>query len=67
MLTRPCEQGFHRVCKVLGFHSDHHLIAALEHGMPECAGVALGVDRLLMNLCDAATISEVTAFPSSRA
>ena len=50
------------VCEV-----DHHLIAALEHGLPECAGVALGVDRLLMNLCDAATISEVTAFPSSRA
>ena len=50
------------VCEV-----DHHLIAALEHGLPECAGVALGVDRLLMNLCDAATISEVTAFPFSRA
>jgi len=50
------------VCEV-----DLLLIAALEHGLPECAGVALGVDRLLMNLCDAATISEVTAFPFSRA
>jgi lysyl-tRNA synthetase class 2 len=46
---------------------DHHLVAALEHGLPECAGVALGVDRLLMNLCDAETIDEVTAFPFSRA
>jgi len=46
---------------------DSHLVSALEHGMPECAGVALGVDRLLMNLCDAETISEVTAFPFSRA
>jgi len=46
---------------------DHHLIAALEHGLPECAGVALGVDRLLMNLCDAETIGKVTAFPFSRA
>ena len=44
---------------------DHHLIAALEHGLPECAGVALGVDRLLMNLSGAETISEVTAFPFS--
>ena len=49
-------------CKV-----DHHLIAALDHDLPECAGVALGVDRLLMSVCDAETISEVTAFPFSRA
>ena len=27
---------------------DMRLIAALRHGMPECSGVALGVDRLLM-------------------
>lgn len=46
---------------------DHHLISALEHGLPECAGVALGVDRLLMNLCGSNAISEVTAFPFSRA
>lgn len=46
---------------------DHHLVEALEHGLPECAGIALGVDRLLMNLCDVESISEVTAFPFSRA
>ena len=49
------------------YETDLHLIAALEHGLPECAGVALGVDRLLMNLCGVETISEVTAFPFSRA
>lgn len=46
---------------------DHYLVDALEHGLPECAGVALGVDRLLMAVCGAKTISEVTAFPFSRA
>lgn len=46
---------------------DEHLITALEHGLPECAGVALGVDRLLMALCGAHDISEVIAFPASRA
>jgi len=50
------------LCKV-----DHHLINALEHGLPGCAGVALGVDRLLMAIGGVETISEVTAFPSSRA
>ena len=46
---------------------DHHLVSALENGLPECAGVALGVDRLLMAITGADTISEVTAFPFSRA
>jgi len=49
------------------YEMDLHLVSALEHGLPECAGVALGVDRLLMSLCDAKTITEVIAFPFSRA
>jgi len=46
---------------------DDRLLAALEHGLPPCAGVALGVDRLLMVLSGAATIEEVQAFPLDRA
>ena len=49
------------------YKTDQHLIAALEFGLPECAGVALGVDRLLMAIGACNTINEVTAFPYSRA
>jgi lysyl-tRNA synthetase class 2 len=28
--------------------TDRHLLAALENGLPDCAGVAVGLDRVLM-------------------
>lgn len=46
---------------------DERLITALEHGLPDCAGVALGVDRLLMLLCHKSHIAEVLPFAHSRA
>ncbi|KGK13204.1 elongation factor P--(R)-beta-lysine ligase [Vibrio navarrensis] len=42
---------------------DYHLIAALQSGLPECAGVALGVDRLIMLALRCDHIDQVTAFP----
>jgi lysyl-tRNA synthetase class 2 len=42
---------------------DDHLLAALQAGLPDCAGVALGVDRLLMCACGAQHIQDVIAFP----
>lgn len=42
---------------------DEHLLAALTHGLPECSGVALGVDRLIMIALKAEKISDVIAFP----
>ncbi len=45
---------------------DEHLLSALSHGMPECAGVALGVDRLVMLALNAKHINEVITFPFER-
>lgn len=46
---------------------DEHLLAALAAGLPDCAGVALGVDRLVMLGAGARSIEEVMAFPLERA
>lgn len=41
---------------------DPYLLAALEAGLPDCSGVALGVDRLLMLQTGSADIRDVLAF-----
>src|SRR5699024_3487945 len=46
---------------------DAHLIAALEHGLADCAGVALGLDRMLLHLLEAEHIAQVVSFDWSRA
>ncbi len=45
---------------------DERLLAALD-ALPDCAGVALGVDRLLMALAGCASIAEVLAVPFNQA
>lgn len=46
---------------------DQNLVAALAEGLPACAGVALGLDRLLMLLLGKGSLAEVLAFDSGRA
>lgn len=46
---------------------DAALIDALAHGLPDCAGVAIGVDRLLMAMIGTHDIADVLAFPVARA
>ena len=73
-LTDPLEQtrrfrNAQEKRKSLGKESyeiDVKFITALQHGIPECAGVALGIDRLMMALLGSRDIHMVQAFPDSR-
>jgi lysyl-tRNA synthetase class 2 len=46
---------------------DHNFIAAIDYGLPACAGVALGIDRLLMLALNYSEIDQVITFENSRA
>ena len=46
---------------------DAHFIQALESGLPDCAGVALGLDRLFMIYMQINSISETLSFDINRA
>lgn len=47
--------------------TNSRLVAAMRHALPACAGVAVGVDRLLMVAENCARIDQVIAFPIDRA
>ncbi len=42
--------------------SESYLLEAMRRGLPDCCGVALGVDRLVMLALEATSIDEVIAF-----
>lgn len=46
---------------------DERLLAALDHGLPDCAGVAMGVDRLIMLALGCERIEEVMSFTFEQA
>ena len=45
---------------------DNYLLDAMRIGLPNCCGVALGFDRLVMLALDKRSIQEVIAFPQDR-
>lgn len=46
---------------------DRHLLDALENGFPDCAGVAVGFDRIVMLATGADSIADVLSFGFDRA
>lgn len=46
---------------------DELFLAALTHGLPNCAGVALGLDRMMMLMADQESIAKVLSFDFTRA
>jgi len=46
---------------------DRRFLAALQAGLPECSGIAIGLDRLLMILLNKTSIDEALTFPVTRA
>lgn len=45
---------------------DEYFLSALEHGLPDCAGVALGIDRLVMIATQSEKIADVLSFDFAR-
>ena len=46
---------------------ESRLLKAMDHGLPACSGVAMGIDRLAMVLLRKSSIRDVIAFPIDRA
>lgn len=71
-LTDPIEQRARFIAdqarkQALYGHSypiDNDFLAALEHGLPDCAGIALGFDRVVMLATDADDIEDVLWTPA---
>jgi lysyl-tRNA synthetase class 2 len=56
------DQGLRRARGQVAPPLDENLLAALEHGMPECSGVALGFDRLVAIALGADHLAAAMAF-----
>lgn len=48
-------------------NKDERLLAALQSGLPDCSGIAIGLDRLLMILSQKESITKVLAFSINNA
>ena len=67
-LNDPVEQRarFEEQDRAYGDGIDEDYIYALEHGLPFCVGLGIGIDRLVMAITGAESIRDVIAFPTLR-
>jgi len=73
-LTDPIEQRHRFEQEIIKKNQDHTLysplderfLAALDAGLPDCAGVAIGIDRLLMLLTNSNTLDKILTFSIER-
>lgn len=56
------DQRVRRSAGLPAMEIDGHLLAALESGLPECAGVAVGLDRILLIAEDLDTLDKTMSF-----
>lgn len=62
-----CDVESRRISGKPALPVDENFLAALEAGLPDCAGVALGLDRLLMGLYGHSHITHVVCFDDAHA
>ena len=67
VLTDHLEQKRRFMVVAQGRDIDQRLLQAMSSGMPDCAGVAMGLDRILMVLSNTGLIDEVLSFSWERA
>lgn len=46
---------------------DQRLLSAMKNGLPDCSGMAIGLDRVLMLLAECSSIEDILSFSISRA
>jgi lysyl-tRNA synthetase class 2 len=61
------DRDYRRTHGLMDVPMDEKLMGALAHGLPDCVGVALGLDRVLMLAAGADSLNQVLAFGSERA
>lgn len=61
------ENNYRREKGLPQVEKDQLFLQALRSGLPDCSGIAIGLDRLLMIVANVDSVSDIIAFPFDRA